>query len=154
MNFTNKKINTMNNYFENSEIFENFDDVMFSNSDGGGGVVGAVATAVGETTKGVGMIASAGATKQASKIEIERLVALQCGKRRPKNKKKQQEYDACSKPIIEQYDLEKKSINQNQQRMAMAQIEQNKKSSQRNLYIGIGVLIVLVGVAVYFKQKS
>jgi|LauGreDrversion4_2_1035121.scaffolds.fasta_scaffold1070587_1 hypothetical protein len=140
----------MNNYFENSEIFENFDDEMFSNMVD----VGAIVQGAGAITQGAGQIAQAGATKQASKIEIERLVALQCGKRRPKNKKKQQEYDACSKPIIEQYDLEKKSINQNQQRMAMAQIEQNKKSSQRNLYIGIGVLIVLVGVAVYFKQKS
>lgn len=140
----------MNDYFENSEIFENFDDEMFSNMVD----VGAIVQGAGAITQGAGQIAQAGATKQASKIEIERLVALQCGKRRPKNKKKQQEYDACSKPIIEQYDLEKKSINQNQQRMAMAQIEQNKKSSQRNLYIGIGVLIVLVGVAVYFKQKS
>ena len=140
----------MNNYFENSEIFENFDDEMFSNMVD----VGAIVQGAGAITQGAGQIAQAGATKQASKIEIERLVALQCGKRRPKNKKKQQEYDACSKPIIEQYDLEKKSINQNQQRMAMAQIEENKKSSQRNLYIGLGVLIVLVGVAVYFKQKS
>jgi hypothetical protein len=140
----------MNNYFENSEIFENFDDEMFSNMVD----VGAIVQGAGDITQGAGQFATASATKQASKLEIERLVALQCGKRRPKNKKKQQEYDACSKPIIEQYDLEKKSINQNQQRMAMAQIEENKKSSQRNLYIGIGVLIVLVGVAVYFKQKS
>ena len=140
----------MNNYFENSEIFENFDDEMFSNMVD----VGAIVQGAGDITQGAGQFATASATKQASKLEIERLVALQCGKRRPKNKKKQQEYDACSKPIIEQYDLEKKSINQNQQRMAMAQIEEYKKSSQRNLYIGIGVLIVLVGVAVYFKQKS
>jgi hypothetical protein len=147
----------MNNYFENSEIFENFDDEMFSNDDGGGGVVGAVATAVGETTKGVGMIAQAGATKQASKIEIERLVALQCGKRRPKNKKKKEEFDACASPIIAKYDTEKmadKSMQQNQLRTALAQAEQNKKSSQRNLYIGIGVLILLVGAVIYFKRKS
>jgi hypothetical protein len=140
----------MNDYFENSEIFENFDDEMFSNMVD----VGAIVQGAGAITQGAGQISQAGATKQAYKIEIDRLVALQCGKRRPKNKKKQQEYDACSKPIIEQYDLEKKSMQQNQLRTALAQAEQNKKSSQRNLYIGIGVLIVLVGVAVYFKQKS
>ena len=143
----------MNNYFENSEIFENFDDEMFSNMVD----VGAIVQGAGAITQGAGQFATASATKKASQLEIERLVALQCGKRRPKNKKKQQEYDACSKPIIEQYDMQQKAgieIQQNQQRMAIAQAEENKKSSKRNLYIGIGVLIVLVGVAVYFKQKS
>jgi len=139
----------MNNYFENSEIFENFDDEMFSNVVD----VGAIVQGAGAITQGAGQFATASATKETTKLEVQKLVELQCGKRRG-SKKKKEEFDACSKPIIEQYDLEKKSINQNQQRMAMAQIEQNKKSSQRNLYIGIGVLIVLVGVAVYFKQKS
>jgi hypothetical protein len=139
----------MINFFEYSEIFENFDDEMFSNMVD----VGAIVQGAGQITQGAGQFATASATKKASQSEIERLVELQCGKRRG-GKKKKAAFDACSKPIIEQYDLEKKSINQNQQRMAMAQIEENKKSSQRNLYIGIGVLIVLVGVAVYFKQKS
>jgi hypothetical protein len=143
----------MNNYFENSEIFENFDDEMFSNIVD----VGAIVQGAGAITQGAGQFATASATKQASKIEIERLVALQCGKRRPPNKKKRAEYDACASQIIAKYDAEKmadKSMQQNQLRTALAQAEQNKKSSQRNLYIGIGVLIVLVGVAVYFKQKS
>jgi len=139
----------MNNYFENSEIFENFDDEMFSNMVD----VGAIVQGAGQITQGAGQFATASATKEASKLEVQKLVELQCGKRRGSKKKKEQ-YDICSKPIIEQYDLEKKSINQNQQRMAMAQMEENKKSSQRNLYIGIGVLIVLVGAVIYFKQKS
>jgi hypothetical protein len=143
----------MNNYFENSEIFENFDDEMFSNIVD----VGAIVQGAGAITQGAGQFATASATKKASQLEIERLVALQCGKRRPTNKKRRAEYDACASPIVAKYDterLEDKSMQQNQLRTALAQAEQNKKSSQRNLYIGIGVLIVLVGVAVYFKQKS
>jgi len=143
----------MNNYFENSEIFENFDDEMFSNMVD----VGAIVQGAGAITQGAGQFATASATKETTKLEVQKLVELQCGKRRPKNKKKKQEYDACASPIIAKYDAEKmadKSMQQNQLRTALAQAEQNKKSSQRNLYIGIGVLIVLVGVAVYFKQKS
>jgi uncharacterized phage infection (PIP) family protein YhgE len=142
----------MNNYFENSEIFENFDDEMFSNVVD----VGAIVQGAGQITQGAGQFATASATKKASQLEIERLVELQCGKRRG-TKKKKAEFDACASPIVAKYDterLEEKSMQQNQLRTALAQAEQNKKSSQLNLYIGIGVLIVLVGVAVYFKQKS
>ena len=142
----------MNNYFENSEIFENFDDEMFSNMVD----VGAIVQGAGDITQGAGQIAQAKSQKEASKLEVIKLVEAQCGKRRG-SKKKIEKYDICSKPIFEQYDMQQKAgieIQQNQQRMAIAQAEENKKSSKRNLYIGIGVLIVLVGVAVYFKQKS
>ena len=142
----------MNNYFENSEIFENFDDEMFSNVVD----VGAIVQGAGQITQGAGQFATASATKEASKLEVIKLVEAQCGKRRG-SKKKKAEFDACSSPIVAKYDterLEDKSMQQNQLRTDLAQAEQNKKSSQRNLYIGIGVLIVLVGVAVYFKQKS
>jgi hypothetical protein len=142
----------MNNYFENSEIFENFDDEMFSNMVD----VGAIVQGAGAITQGAGQFATASATKETTKLEVQKLVELQCGKRRG-SKKKKEEFDACASPIIAKYDaerLEDKSMQQNQLRTALAKAEQNKKSSQRNLYIGIGVLIVLVGVAVYFKQKS
>jgi len=142
----------MNDYFENSEIFENFDDEMFSNVTD----VGAIVQGVGAITQGAGQFATASATKETTKLEVQKLVELQCGKRRGSKQKKGQ-FDACASPIIAKYDTEKmadKSMQQNQLRTALAQAEQNKKSSQRNLYIGIGVLIVLVGVAVYFKQKS
>jgi hypothetical protein len=142
----------MNNYFENSEIFENFDDEMFSNVVD----VGAIVQGAGAITQGAGQFATASATKETTKLEVQKLVELQCGKRRG-TKKKKAGYDACASPIIAKYDAEKmadKSMQQNQLRTALAQAEQNKKSSQRNLYIGIGVVILLVGAVIYFKRKS
>jgi hypothetical protein len=142
----------MKDYFENSEIFENFDDEMFSNVVD----VGAIVQGAGAITQGAGQFATASATKETAKLEVQRLVELQCGKRRGAKKKKA-EFDACASPIIAKYDAEKmadKSMQQNQLRTALAQAEQNKKSSQRNLYIGIGVVILLVGAVIYFKRKS
>lgn len=142
----------MNTYFENSEIFENFDDEVFSNVVDPNAIIQGV-TAVANVGS---QIAQAKTTKEASRLDIEKLVQAKCGKRRG-SKKKKQEFDVCAKPIFDQYEIQQKAgieLQQNQQRMAMTQIEQNKKLSQRNLYIGLGVLAVLIGVVVYFKRTS
>lgn len=142
----------MNDYFENSEIFENFDDEMFSNIVD----VGAIVQGAGAITQGAGQVAQASATKQASKLEITKEIETICGKRRG-GKKKKASYDKCALPIYEKYKLDKEQQNQIEQqqlRNASIQVEQNKKSSQRNTYIGIGVVILLVGAIIYFKRKS
>jgi len=148
----------MKNYFENSEIFENFDDEMFSNIVDPNTIIQGV-TAVAQVG---GSIAQAKAQKEASKLDITKLIETRCGKRKNYLRKdKQRKYDECKSKTYDEYEKNKQANIQlqqqqlqNQQKMAIAQAEEKKKSSQRNLYIGLGVLIVLVGVAVYFKQKS
>ena len=146
----------MNTYFENSEIFENFDDENFSNFD-----VAAVAQGAGAVTQGIGQIAQAGATKQASKTEIVKEIEAVCGKRRGGTKRKKQEYQKCAKEISDKYQLNKvqqtqlqQQLLQNQQQQLRNATIQQEKTKNRNLYIGLGVLVVFIGVVVYFKRKS
>lgn len=146
----------MNTYFENSEIFENFDDEMFANFD-----VGAVVQGAGAVTQGIGTIAQAGATKQASKSEIQREIESVCGKRIPVLRKKKEKYQKCAKEISDKYQLNKQQQTQLQQQQLQTQQQQlrnatiqQEKTKNRNLYIGLGVLAVLIGVVVYFKRTS
>jgi len=146
----------MNTYFENSEIFENFDDEIFSNFD-----VAAVVQGAGSVTQGIGTIAQAGATKQASKSEIQREIESVCGKRRPVLRKKKEKYQKCAKEISDKYQLNKQQQTQLQQQQLQTQQQQlrnatiqQEKTKNRNLYIGLGVLAVLIGVVVYFKRTS
>ena len=145
----------MNTYFENSEIFENFDDEIFSNFD-----VAAIAQGAGAVTQGIGQIAQAGATKQASKTEIVKEIEAVCGKKRG-SKRKKQEHQKCAKEISDKYQLNKVQQTQLQQQQLQTQQQQlrnatiqQEKTKNRNLYIGLGVLVVFIGVVVYFKRTS
>lgn len=147
----------MNTYFENSEIFENFDDEIFSNMVD----VGAIVQGAGAITQGAGQIAQAGATKQASKTEIVKEIEAVCGKRRGATKRKKQKYEKCAKEISDKYQLNKvqqtqlqQQLLQNQQQQLRNATIQQEKTKNRNLYIGLGVLVVFIGVVVYFKRKS
>lgn len=142
----------MNTYFENSEIFENFDDEIFSNMVD----VGAIVQGAGAITQGVGQIAQAGATKKASQLEITKEIETLCGKRRG-GKKKKASYDACAKPIFDKYQLNKEQqtqIQEQQLRNATIQQQNSQKTKNRNLYIGLGVFALLIGVVVYLKRTS
>ena len=146
----------MNTYFENSEIFENFDDEIFSNVVDPNTVIQGV-TAVANVGS---QIAQAGATKQASKLEITKEIETLCGKRRGFKKKKAR-YDACAKPIFDKYQLNKEQQTQIQQQLLQNQQQQlrnatiqQEKTKNRNLYIGLGVLVVFIGVVVYLKRTS
>lgn len=139
----------MNTYFENSEIFENFDDEVFSNVIDPNTVIQGV-TAVANVGS---QIAQASATKKASQLEITKEIETICGKRRG-GKKKKASYDACAKPIFEKYQLDREQQNQiKEQQLRNASIQQ-EKTKNRNLYIGLGVLAVLIGVVVYLKRTS
>lgn len=139
----------MNTYFENSEIFENFDDEVFSNVIDPNTVIQGV-TAVANVGS---QIAQASATKKASQLEITKEIETICGKRRG-GKKKKASYDACAEPIFEKYQLDREQQNQiKEQQLRNASIQQ-EKTSKRNLYIGLGVLAVLIGVVVYLKRTS
>lgn len=139
----------MNTYFENSEIFENFDDEVFSNVVDPNTVIQGV-TAVANVGS---QIAQASATKKASQLEITKEIETICGKRRG-GKKKKESYDACAKPIFEKYQLDREQQNKiKEQQLRNASIQQ-EKTNKRNLYIGLGVLAVLIGVVVYLKRTS
>jgi hypothetical protein len=146
----------MNTYFENSEIFENFDDEVFSNFDPNAIIQGVTAVAnLG------GSIAQSSAQKQASKTEIQREIESVCGKRKPVSKKKKEKYEKCAKEIYDKYQsnkqqqtqLQQQQLQNQQQQLRNATIQQ-EKTKNRNLYIGLGVLAVLIGVVVYLKKTS
>jgi len=139
----------MDTYFENSEIFENFDDEVFSNVVDPNTVIQGV-TAVANVGS---QIAQASATKKASQLEITKEIETICGKRRG-GKKKKESYDACAKPIFEKYKLNQEQQNQFQQQQLRNASIQQEKTNKRNLYIGLGVLAVLIGVVVYLKRTS
>ena len=139
----------MNTYFENSEIFENFDDEVFSNVIDPNAIIQGV-TAVANVGS---QIAQASATKKASQLEITKEIETICGKRRG-GKKKKASYDACAKPIFEKYQLDKEQQKQIQEQQLRNASIQQEKTNKRNLYIGLGVLAVLIGVVVYLKRTS
>jgi len=140
----------MNTYFENSEIFENFDDEVFSNVADPNTIIQGV-TAVANLG---GSIAQASSQKQASKTEIQREIASVCGKRKPVFKKKREKYEKCAKEISDKYQLNKQQQTQLQQQQLRNATIQQEKTNKRNLYIGLGVLAVFIGVVVYLKRTS
>lgn len=139
----------MNTYFENSEIFENFDDEVFSNVIDPNAIIQGV-TAVANVGS---QVAQAKAQKEATKTEIVREVETMCGKKRG-SKKKKADFDKCAKPIFEKYQLDKEQQKQIQEQQLRNASIQQEKTNKRNLYIGLGVLAVLIGVVVYLKRTS
>jgi len=166
----------MNNYFENSEIFDNFSDEPFTNmygdifvnAEGGGGgdvggggggdVVSNVAKAVGDTVQGVGNIALAKSNRESAKNELQRAVDVNCGGKRPKlGKKKKASYDACASSVA-QKTLQTKAGDKDyllqQQKLTFAQQDKKDKTSTRNMYIGVGVVVLIIATVIYLKKTS
>jgi hypothetical protein len=162
----------MNNYFENSEIFDNFSDEpfanlesdLYSNSNGGGGgggggdVVSNVAKAVGDTVQGVGNIALAKSNREVARNELQRAVDVNCGGKRPKlGKKKKASYDACASSVA-QKTLQTKAGDKDyllqQQKLTFAQQDKKDKTSTRNMYIGVGVVVLIIATVIYLKKTS
>jgi len=158
----------MNNYFENSEIFDNFSDEPFTNmygdifvnAEGGGGgdVVSNVAKAVGDTVQGVGNIALAKSNREVARNELQRAVDVNCGGKRPKlGKKKKASYDACASSVA-QKTLQTKAGDKDyllqQQKLTFAQQDKKDKISTRNMYIGVGVVVLIIATVIYLKKTS
>ena len=162
----------MNNYFENSEIFDNFSDEpfanlesdLYSNSNGGGGgggggdVVSNVAKAVGDTVQGVGNIALAKSNREVARNELQREVDVNCGGKRPKlGKKKKASYDACASSVAQRV-LQTKAGDKDyllqQQKSTFAQQDKKDKISTRNMYIGVGVVVLIIATVIYLKKTS
>ena len=163
----------MNDYFENSEIFENFDDEIFFNSNGTSGentssvdVTQLISEGLKAGTEIGKSFGSSVRLNEEAKVGIaykkieqakNKAIKTECGRKPFIGKNKKDKYENCRKEAIKKFEakIEQSVADKDmQRRSAMAQAEQNKKSSQRNLYIGIGVVILLVGAVIYFKQKS
>lgn len=164
----------MNNYFENSEIFDNFSEQpftnmygdIFSNSNGGSGgggggggdVVSNVAKAVGDTVQGVGNIALAKSNRESAKNELQREVDVNCGGKRPKlGKKKKASYDACATSVAQRV-LQTKAGDKEyllqQQKSTFEQQDKKDKISARKMYIGVGVVVLIIATVIYLKKTS
>jgi hypothetical protein len=173
----------MNNYFENSEIFDNFSEEpftnmygdIFSNGNGGGGgsgsgggsggggggggdMVSTIFKAVGDTAQGVGNIALAKSNRESAKNELQRAVDVNCGGKRPKlGKKKKASYDACASSVA-QKTLQTKAGDKDyllqQQKLTFAQQDKKDKISTRNMYIGVGVVVLIIATVIYLKKTS
>ena len=164
----------MNNYFENSEIFDNFSDEpfanlesdLYSNSNGGGGgggggggdMVSTIVKGVGDVTQGVGNIALAKSNRESAKNELQREVDVNCGGKRPKlGKKKKASYDACASSVAQRF-LQTKAGDKDyllqQQKSTFAQQDKKDKISTRNMYIGVGVVVLIIATVIYLKKTS
>ena len=162
----------MNNYFENSEIFDNFSDEpfanlesdLYSNSNGGGGgggggdMVSTIIKGVGDVTQGVGNIALAKSNRESAKNELQREVDVNFGGKRPKlGKKKKASYDACASSVAQKV-LQTKAGDKDyllqQQKLTFAQQDKKDKISTRNMYIGVGVVVLIIATVIYLKKTS
>jgi len=160
----------MNTYFENSEIFENFDDEVFSYQDGSGEGQKTVdytqlITKGLETGGQVLQSTLGGRLNEDAKVGIadkktyqalNKAIRTSC-RRKPIRKKKREEWEKCAKQTETTFwerRGQKESDRDREKRMLFTQQENKQKQKQRNLYIGLGVLVVFIGVVVYLKRTS
>ena len=163
----------MNNYFENSEIFENFDDEVFFNSNGTSGqstsgvdVTQVISEGLKAGTEIGKSFGSSNRLNEEAKVGIaykkieqakKKAIKTECGRKPLVGKNKKDKYENCRKEAIKRFEAKiEQSVSDKdmQRRSTMAQIEQQDKRKQQNLLIGVGVLILLVGAVIYFKRKS
>lgn len=129
---------------------------LFSNADYGAIAegVGAVAGAVGGA---VGKSAEKKTAEQLGKTDLQKEIDTRCGKDKSKSwsKKKKEAYLNCKQDVIGQYDKTKKQSSEvkTQQQQLAQRFELAKQRRKNILYIGAGVLLIL-GVVVYFKNKT
>lgn len=137
------------------ESFHAIDD--YSNFSNGGSVdYGGIATATAEVgTQIAGVIASSKASKEASKSDLQKFVDFRCGKDKSKSwsKGKKQQYLDCKATAQKDYENKAKNVNvQNQQKQLSLKLAQ-EKNKQRNTYLIIGGIVLIVGY-LYFKNKK
>lgn len=94
--------------------------------------VSAIATAVGATTQGIGNIAQAKATKDASKLDIQKLVELNCGGKRRAiwGKKRKAKWDACAKKVQSESEKKSQAELERSARLKQAEIDANLKATE------------------------
>lgn len=143
----------------------------FSNFKGNNGGDGKVdvqgyVKAGGEILGAVASFKSAQALKDANKSEMEKEIALKCGKDRFRlYKKKQQEYDSCKQGVFKKYDdILKEQLASKEREFSLkekkiqsdADIEEGKQKTNRNIIIVSSVVVVLgiIGFFVFKKLKK
>jgi DNA-directed RNA polymerase subunit RPC12/RpoP len=128
--------------FDNQSAYSNFIDPTL------------IIKGVGEISKGVGSVAQARATKESSKIDVQKQLDARCGKKKKgKNKK---EYNSCKERVLStldaqaRQDFEEKQKQVEFQRKAFAETQKNQRNTT---FIVVGLFAVILGIAVYKKFK-
>lgn len=125
--------------------------------------VTAVAKASGQVAGAIGDISKAKASIESSKTDIQREVELSCGgkRRRSWSKKRKAEYDACANKVLDENKLLKnqsaeqlKNTQEFNQKLALEKLKDIKEEKQRNTYLIIGGLVLVLGVIVYLRTKK
>jgi len=115
-----------------------------------------IVKSVTELAKLGGSIAQAKATKESSKLDIEREIEVRCGKK-PKLKKKKKEYNTCLNNYLssldtkQRQDFQEKKKQSEFQRKAFAETQKNKINTT---FIVVGIFAVILGIVVYKKFKK
>lgn len=127
------------------------------------GLVKAGTQVVSSTASAVSSSKQAKASIESSKTDIQREVELSCGgkRRRSWSKKRKAEYDACANKVLDENKLLKnqtaeqlKNTQEFNQKLALEKLKDIKEEKQRNTYIVIGGLVLVLGVIVYLRTKK
>ena len=103
-----------------------------------------------------GSIAQSKASKDSSKLDIEREIEVRCGKNK-RFKKKKKEYNTCLNNYLssldtkQRQDFQEKQKQSEFQRKAFAETQKNKRNTT---FIVVGIFAVILGIVVYKKFKK
>lgn len=136
-------------FYDNQSEYSNFVDV------------GAIIGAAGQVAGAAGNVAQARANKQLSKSDLQKEVDTRCGKdksQRWRRKKVREEYINCKNQVLQKLDSEKKLSLEQQQRQQQQQellLKSNQQKQKRTqTYVIIGVVVLILGFAIYKKNKK
>jgi hypothetical protein len=136
-------------YTDNSAYYQ------FSNFD----TIGAVAGAVGQVAGAVGSVAQAKASKELSKSDKKKEIETICGKDKSNawSKKKKSSFNQCKLSVLSTLDNEKnlsRQEKQKQQEFQQKYLLENSKQQRNQIYIVVGIIAVILGVAIYKKMNK
>jgi hypothetical protein len=154
---------------ESFSEFQNGTDTATKTASGGGQSVdyGSLAQSTVSTAGNiVSIVQSSKAKKEASKSDMQRYVDEICGKDKSKSwiKKTRNTYNDCKKNAQKQFTSSKSQSDtsrknkqadkQKKQQLAMKVAQEKAKEKQRNMYILIGVGVLLVAGYFYYQKNK
>jgi hypothetical protein len=125
--------------------------------------VGAIIGAAGQVAGAVGNVAQARANKKLSKSDLQKEVDTRCGKdksQRWRRKKVREEYINCKNQVLQKIDTDKQLPLEQQQRQQQQQQQElllklnQQKHKRTQTYVIIGVVALILGFAIYKKNKK
>jgi hypothetical protein len=130
--------------FNNEPAYSNFVDAT------------AIAGAVGDVAGAFGDVAKAKASKEASKLNIQKELEAVCGKKKGRRKKKQS-YEDCKKNYLATLSSKEKLLFEEQQKQTEFQRQaylQSQKNKKITTIVVVGVFAVIVAFAIYKNRQK